>query len=331
MSDTFLSIIIPCYNVAEYLPKTIQSLEQLHNANDIEFIFINDGSPDNSLGMIQSFQARDERVKLIDQVNSGVSAARNNAIEIAKGEYLTLLDGDDYLAPEAINIIRNNMTGCDIMLPEITREKDGKQTYCHNNIAQKVYSIDDFFSLIKVFPTAPQLIYKTSIIQEHGLKFDTVLKCGEVYDFTIRFMLHAQNITVVNKSFYYYVMRPSSAVHKPNFEADLSILHLLSNCNSIDKKKNHWAESSAFPTTAFRLATSFTYNKYIHSALVSDKALSTIKKVLCDKTYSELLSQTIWNRNVPIKIRLLAMYIKLMPVAFGYYLLSTLSLIKKKL
>ena len=97
----FLSIIIPCYNVADYLIGTIDSLRNLKDAEDCEFIFINDGSTDNTLTIIQDFEKQDNRVRVINQKNAGVSAARNAALKIAKGKYFIPLDGDDKLQPSA--------------------------------------------------------------------------------------------------------------------------------------------------------------------------------------------------------------------------------------
>lgn len=322
MSDTFLSIIIPCYNVAEYLPKTIQSLEQLHNAEDVEFIFINDGSPDDSLSHIKSFQAKDNRVKLINQENAGVSSARNNAIALVEGEYLTLLDGDDYLAPEAIDIIRTSMHGSDAMLPNITRVTGKKLTYCSNKIAPGIYSPNELFTNIKIFPTAPQLIYRTSIVRDNKIKFDTMLRCGEVYDFTIHFLLHANSVSVVDKSFYYYVMHPDSAVHKPNFQADLTVLHLLENLHCIDRQDAHWTDSPSFYNTAFKLATSFTYNKYIRHMIKGKEVLQTIKCLVNNQYYRALLHKTAASTHAPLQESILSTYILVMPTLWGYSLLS---------
>ena len=108
MHNTYLSIIIPCYNVEDYLPATIQSLRALENAEDCEFIFINDGSTDNTLKIILNFAEQDQRVVVIDQINSGVSAARNAALEIVQGKYFLPLDGDDKLRPNAVSIIRKS-------------------------------------------------------------------------------------------------------------------------------------------------------------------------------------------------------------------------------
>ena len=121
-----LSIIIPCYNVEEYIPKTLDSLSQLNNAENCEFIFINDGSTDNTLLHIQSFAKNDHRAIVINQSNQGVSAARNAALSIAKKEYILCLDGDDFFnigrfitVESKERFERNMMSVCIELLPAL--------------------------------------------------------------------------------------------------------------------------------------------------------------------------------------------------------------------
>jgi glycosyltransferase involved in cell wall biosynthesis len=91
---TLISVIIPVYNAEMHLKKCIASLlVQTHQ--EIEFIFINDGSTDNSKSIIEQLQKTDARIVLINQENKGVSVARNNGIAIAKGNYIGFVDADD--------------------------------------------------------------------------------------------------------------------------------------------------------------------------------------------------------------------------------------------
>ena len=89
-----ISVIIPVYNVEEYIEKCICSLIA-QTIKEIEFLVINDGSTDNSINLIKSFQ--DSRIRIINQKNSGLSEARNTGIKKARGRYVLFLDGDDYL------------------------------------------------------------------------------------------------------------------------------------------------------------------------------------------------------------------------------------------
>ena len=85
-----------------YVERCYRSLAIQKDADDIEFIFVNDGSSDKTLSILKEIKACDSRVVIVDQKNAGVSSARNSALTIAKGEYVYLLDGDDYLTIDAI-------------------------------------------------------------------------------------------------------------------------------------------------------------------------------------------------------------------------------------
>lgn len=91
------SIIIPVYNLEDYLYRCLESvLNQAYN--DFEIILINDGSDDNSLNIIEEFKNQySSKIKVISQVNQGVSSARNKGLQEAEGEYIIFIDGDDYI------------------------------------------------------------------------------------------------------------------------------------------------------------------------------------------------------------------------------------------
>lgn len=92
----YLSIIIPSFNVSEYLPEALKTLTRLPQ-REIEVIIINDGSTDNTLSVAKTFKGRIENLKIIDQVNQGVCAARNNGLEKAAGKYVLFFDADDII------------------------------------------------------------------------------------------------------------------------------------------------------------------------------------------------------------------------------------------
>lgn len=97
MPNPFFSVIIPAYNLEQYIAVTIQSvLDQTFK--DFEIIIVDDGSTDKTVSVIQSFH--DPRIRLISQPNGGVSKARNTGIQIANGKYIAFLDGDDFWYPE---------------------------------------------------------------------------------------------------------------------------------------------------------------------------------------------------------------------------------------
>lgn len=112
------SIIIPVYNVEPYLRECLDSvLRQTYS--DWEAICVNDGSTDSSARILQEYTSRDNRIKVITQPNGGLSAARNTGLDNATGDYLLFLDSDDWLEPNALEVINNALPTTHCTLPTI--------------------------------------------------------------------------------------------------------------------------------------------------------------------------------------------------------------------
>lgn len=104
-----ISVIIPVYNSAKYLPDCLNSVLG-QTLQDLEIICINDGSTDNSLEILRKYARRDRRIKIINQKNMGVVSARNNGVAAAHGEYIYPLDSDDIIVPTALEKMYGAMT-----------------------------------------------------------------------------------------------------------------------------------------------------------------------------------------------------------------------------
>ena len=112
-------VIIPCYNVAKYLGQCLDSVLK-QTFQDFEVLCVNDGSTDKSLEILQQYAEKDERVKIIDQENKGLSEARNIALDMAQGEFIAFADSDDYYATNFLELLFNaqkntkaDIVGCD--------------------------------------------------------------------------------------------------------------------------------------------------------------------------------------------------------------------------
>lgn len=102
-SMPLVSIIVPIYNVEQYLAECLESLVN-QTLQDIEIICVNDGSPDNSADIVRKYMQADSRIKLIEQENRGLSGARNTGLKIARGEYIYFMDSDDWLESNAMDV-----------------------------------------------------------------------------------------------------------------------------------------------------------------------------------------------------------------------------------
>ena len=104
--DTLISVIVPIYNVRDYLIQCINSI-QSQTYRNIEIVLVDDGSNDGSGGICDIFAGSDQRIKVIHQINQGVMAARRSGVENANGEYIGFVDGDDYIEPNMFEMLTN--------------------------------------------------------------------------------------------------------------------------------------------------------------------------------------------------------------------------------
>ncbi|MBQ7815737.1 MAG: glycosyltransferase, partial [Oscillospiraceae bacterium] len=99
-----ISVIVPVYNTEKFLDKCIESISK-QTFDDFEIILVDDGSTDKSGQICDTWAHKDNRVKVIHKQNAGVSAARNNGIAAAKGEYIAFVDSDDTVSPDYLRLL----------------------------------------------------------------------------------------------------------------------------------------------------------------------------------------------------------------------------------
>ena len=104
----FISVIIPCYNVENYVARCLDSVIN-QTYNNLEIICVNDGSTDNTLAILKDYAKKDSRIKIIDKKNGGLSSARNAGIEVASYEYVVFLDSDDWIEPNTYELAISKM------------------------------------------------------------------------------------------------------------------------------------------------------------------------------------------------------------------------------
>ena len=102
--DPKISVVVPVFNVEDYLCACIESIIN-QSFRDLEIILVNDGSTDSSLDICNTFSARDQRITVINQKNTGLSGARNSGIKAARGEYILFVDSDDFVAANSLKVV----------------------------------------------------------------------------------------------------------------------------------------------------------------------------------------------------------------------------------
>ena len=104
MKEPLISIIVPIYRVEEYLDKCLSSIINQTYKN-LEIILVNDGSDDNSIKIAKKYAKKDERIKIIEEDNKGLSCARNTGINASTGKYITFVDSDDFIEENYIEVL----------------------------------------------------------------------------------------------------------------------------------------------------------------------------------------------------------------------------------
>lgn len=198
-----VSIIIPVYNAAAYLPKCIESVTG-QTYSDIEILLVNDGSTDDSLAVCNEYAARDSRIRVLDKPNGGVSDARNHGIDNAGGRYLMFVDSDDWIATDAIltchpymqckdyDIIRFNAYA-------VFSHKLRKYRLGHSDDIRKITA-----SIVsrKTIVACWGALFRKELFT--GLRFDTSLNIGEDWLMTAQLTLQSDTIKMLPESYLYY-------------------------------------------------------------------------------------------------------------------------------
>ena len=167
-----ISVIIPVYNVGSYLPRCLSSVQK-QTLNNIEILCINDGSTDESAKILNQYAADDKRIKIFTQKNKGLSAARNKGLAEATGNYIFFLDSDDYLHPQALEILHtaSNVSKAPVVVGEtfcrLGRTKPNTKAYDIHKIKPKIYkhSLKDIYQKRMVSAVAWNKLYRADIIK----------------------------------------------------------------------------------------------------------------------------------------------------------------------
>lgn len=214
-----VSILVPIYNVEKYLRECLESLLN-QTLQDIEIICINDGSTDNSLEIIKEYVNKDSRFKLIDKANSGYGISMNMGLEAATGEYIGIVESDDFAN---LNMFENlyklaKKNNLDVIKSDWNLYWTNGQTIKAGAIKKskcnKVINIDRYKEILNIIPSIWSAIYKKEFLVENNIKFNET--AGASYQdtgFDFKTKLTAKSLMLVNDAYVNYRQdNPNSSV-----------------------------------------------------------------------------------------------------------------------
>lgn len=213
-----VSVIIPCYNVKNYVTETLDSLAKQTYEN-IEVIIIDDASDDNTLEVLQTYNALHDIKIIAQKINKGVSVSRNIGISIAKGKYITFLDADDRYEPEFIErgVFALESSGAGVYSCAFEKIGLKRKSYTANkNISSKfIISGPDFLEHLftkKIYQHICAMIINVSLVHENNLRFDGQLSYSEDLLFITKLFLHTKTVHYSDVEYFKYNIRGGSAM-----------------------------------------------------------------------------------------------------------------------
>ena len=221
-----ISIIIPVYNLEQYIAKCVESCIN-QTLEDIEIICINDGSKDQSLSILTKLAVSDHRIQVIDTPNQGVVRARETGIAQATGEYITFIDGDDYISLDAMETlyrlaVQNDADIVNGAIIKMTPDEKillisrGDQIQNQEEFIRTSFQNDDFYS--------PARLFRHTLFEQRILICPHEITHNEDVIMILSLAFNAKTIVSCPAEIYYYVYRESSI---SNFFTEKQYQHVL--------------------------------------------------------------------------------------------------------
>lgn len=242
LSSPFVSILVPCFNVEKFVEQCLVSLKT-QTLKNIEIICLNDGSTDQTLALIRKVADGDARFKIIDKQNSGYGATMNLGLTLARGEYIGIVESDDYVEPTMFEKLYREAQreGLDISRCCFNSVKDGivKKECCR--FLPKNYTFDPH-DKIDSFLNPPSIwaaIYKKSLIDTNDIRFlETPGAAFQDTSFAFKTLLVAKRLKCIEEALLNYRIHGGNSVKRPN--NIFAVVNELNECISFAKK--HHAE-----------------------------------------------------------------------------------------
>ncbi len=219
----FFSVIVPVYNVEEYLPACIESVLG-QTFSDFELILVDDGSTDACFGICDDYEQKDSRIKVIHKENAGLAAARRSGIKLAEADYVFNLDSDDLIERDTLEYAYNRIkeTSCEIVSFSYKWVKNGKTVnitndcldegfYGKNDIEKHIYPkilMDKNMNHISYYLSGKAI--KRELLFPHQLNMNEKVSLGEDLCCVVPCYLDAKSVYISPKTAYLYTVREGS-------------------------------------------------------------------------------------------------------------------------
>lgn len=325
-----LSIIIPVYNVENYLKKCLDSFIS-EKLSDYEIILVNDGSTDSSPEICQEYSGNyPDFIRYVSKENGGLGSARNRGLEEASGEYILFLDSDDYLNKNALEEMLSLIkSGRDVYIFDLVAiNESGKgMGYMKGCDSAADFSFEEHPELLFALPNACNKIWKRSLFSETDIRFPDRLWFEDLYTIP-KLYLHAKSFSYAPYGWYMYLQRTGSITRSSNLDRNLEII------DAVESVTSYYKERGVFDKFKNELEYMALYNQVITSTTrvnlqdkrspVQHKLFNSFKNQFPDYRDNPYV------RSMPKKLKLLMFYIEHRMYGAFNFTMSLNELIKDK-
>lgn len=300
-----VSVIVPMFNLRNYIAKCIESLIA-QTLTDIEIIIIDDGSTDGCSDIVEHYKSIDSRIILIRKSNGGVSSARNVGIGIACGEYILMVDGDDWLDEFCLEHAYNKAVELrlDAVIFDYYSVSDGVKTYyrdiyiCDDMAINGRDYLQNFFMGNDVSPTLCTKLVSASLYKQYGLNPENIKMCEDLATVG-KLMYHCQRVGRVNAAYYNYLKRPDSTVH------NVTDSHLIDRVKVVELLESFYRDKDKILLASFERYEIIQLIEYLYCHYVDDSTAFFAKSLEKYLSLNKKYENTHSNFNVKICARLL--------------------------
>ena len=287
-----ISIIIPIFNAKKHLEKCLESV-CCQTYTDFECILVDDGSTDGSRDLCDQWAEKDSRYRVIHKQNEGVSAARNDGLDIAQGDHILFVDSDDWLEKEYVMEMTRHSKSAELTVSGQIRDySDGKQEVFKPNYTTSFQLSSEntaiFTQLCKdwLLYAPHEKLFRRDIIEKNGIRFLKGCNYGEDLTFNFEYLDYVSTISIVDKALYHYRIEEGSLSNRfrPNqFNEDYKQWKILA---SFFQRKNMWNEESK--PYLYRRLWGIVYDGIFLYSKLGEKSSSYFREILSSPEINEL-------------------------------------------
>ena len=295
IDNRMVSVIIPAYNVEQYVERCVYSVTKQTYRN-LEIILVDDGSTDCTGIICDKLAKEDNRISVIHKTNGGLSDARNAGIDVSRGEYISFVDSDDYIASDMLEHMMNAMCETDISMVVVGfwKQSGDAREYCGPTTERVVSSeeaLKDIYIGHEIYPASWNKLYRRALFNNNRFAVGMINEDSEIIT---KLLMECNRVALVSKPLYIYMIREGSITQSSFSSKDYNGIKAYRTAVNVCKKR----KKSLLPYARY-YETSRIYNTY-RELVASDERMIKYRFLLrvnlFVRTIACLLSTGLWEQ-----------------------------------